>query len=92
MSLLLCAFGAFLVVQVIKALFWPKLLHARTKIFLAVAASYGIAAALFTHHTVELVVYGAAGAGLGLLIHRLFRLLMVLGDYTIREISRKTPR
>jgi hypothetical protein len=91
-DLLLCGFGAFMAVQVIKIFSLPTILAAQLKMLLALAASYGIATGLFLHHTAELVIYGAAGAGLAIVIHRLARLLSVTGDWIIKEILRKTHR
>jgi len=84
-TLLLCAFGAFFVVQFVKALLrvrlspWQKLLG-------AAAAALG-GAALVQHRDIHaLVLLGVGAAGLAILIHRGARLLSLLGDWTIRLI------
>lgn len=92
MALLLCGFSAFLVVQAIKALFLPTILPSRVKIFLVVTTSYGVSIGLFPHRVVDLVIYGAAGAGLAMVIHRFARLTLVVGDWIIEEILRKKRR
>lgn len=89
MALLLCGFGSFLGTQVIKAIVFPTILQARVKMFFALVCSYGAAAGLFPHRVADLVIYGAAGAGLGAVIHRFARLLSVVGDWIIGDILRR---
>jgi len=90
MMFLLCGFGSFLVVQLIKIIWFPLgLLSKNLKTFLVLVASFGISAALSWHHVVELVVYALAGAGLAVLIHRVARLAHVAGDLVIQKIMRK---
>lgn len=91
MVLALCGFGAFFGVQLIKTAL-PNPMKSYWKIGLALVISYGISASLFTHNPHQLAVYGVAGAGLALLIHRISRLASVAGDWYIHEILRNRPR
>jgi hypothetical protein len=86
---MLCAFGSFFVVQALKTVMIPKRLGGLAKLVLALLTSAGAAAALYPHHYADLVLYGVAGAGLAVLIHRVARAVSVAGDWFIREIMRK---
>lgn len=93
MALLLCGFAGFFGTQIIKV-FSPVRLLDRTKLFFVVAISTGCSSALFTHKPADLVIYGVAGAGLAVLVHKATRLLSLLGDSTAFDELRKrgTPR
>ena len=91
MTLLLCGLGAFFAAQAVKAAFINSL-RPWIKLILAFAAAVGIAALLYPHQRTYLIVYGVAGAGLAVLIHRVARLLSVAGDWCIREIIRNRTR
>lgn len=92
MALLLCGFGGFLFPQLVKTLFRRPLVN-WVKLILALLASMGIAAALYApHHITDLLVYGFAGAGLAVLIHRIARLASVAGDHQITQIIQSGGR
>lgn len=92
MNLLLCAFFGYFVAQAIKTLTLRKL-PAWMKMFWAFVGSAGAAVLLYhNHHPYLLVVYGVAGAGLSIGLHRLFRFLQLIGDEKIAEILRGRRR
>jgi hypothetical protein len=91
MSLFLCALGAFFIVQGVKAVFVQPLTP-WLKLILACAGAFGLSYLLFPHQPRTLVLYGFAGSGLAVLVHRSGRLLSVAGDWLIREIIRKRAR
>lgn len=92
MSLLLCGFGGFLFSQLVKTLF-RRTLASWLKLVLALVASLGIAAALYApNHTTDLLIYGFAGGGLAVLIHRVARLASVTGDHQIVQVMQSRQR
>jgi len=93
MALLLCGFGGFIFSTIAKGLFRKKL-NPLLKLWLAMVASFAISAALFAPKSPrDLVVYGLAGTGLAVVIHRGARLLQLGGDVAIRlVIYLRAPR
>lgn len=86
MNLLLCALGAFFVVEVLKQ---SKVLFPVKdwwKPWAALVASTGISAFFYRHHPYDLAAYGLAGAGLALLTHKLYRMFSTIGDRAVVEI------
>lgn len=93
MALLLCGFGSFFLVQLVKLIISPQSMGALAKIFLAAAGSFGAAAIIFHHRPSELVVYGAAGVGLNIILDCFARVAAVAADWIIQDIARKgTPK
>lgn len=86
MLLLITGFAAFFSVQLIKVIVAPKLQgegigKAIVKMLLAGLTAFGAAfLALPIGHWRTAVVYGLAGAGLALILHKAIRLLSSLGD------------
>lgn len=84
MVFVLCAFGAFFVLQAFKDV---SLLGLRMKnwhkLLTVLGASTAISAVFNQGHPFKLVVYGLAGAGLAVVIHRLARLLTAAGDQSM---------
>jgi hypothetical protein len=83
---LLTGFSAFFSVQLIKVVLYPKLTgegigRAIFKMVLAGLSSFGAAfLALPVGHWRTAVVYGLAGAGLALILHKGVRWISALGD------------
>lgn len=86
----LCGLGAYLVTQVVKTVS-PWAVGSATKILVACVAAFGCAA-LQTHQPADLGIYGLAGAGLAVVIHRVARLLTLAGDWAIVQIGRSAAR
>jgi hypothetical protein len=92
MSLLLCGFGGFVFSYLVRlVLVRPG--TAGLKLWLAVLGSFGVAAALYApKHPIDLGVYGLAGAGLSILVHRFAKLLRAAGDVCALWVVIKRPR
>ena len=96
MVLLLTGFAAFFSVQLIKVLVAPKLQgegigKAIVKMLLAGLTAFGAALlALPLGHWRTAVVYGLAGAGLALILHKAIRLLSSLGDESFIRFLRNS--
>ena len=96
MVLLLTGFAAFFSVQLIKVLVAPKLQgegigKAIVKMLLAGLTAFGAALlALPLGHWRTAVVYGLAGAGLALILHKAIRLLSSLGDESFIRFMRNS--
>lgn len=91
MVFVLCGFGGYFVAQMVKTI-WPVVLNAKVKALFALLGSIGISAAIFPHRVTDLVVYGVAGAGFSILVHRVARLASAAGDWYIRQIIRERGR
>lgn len=93
MTLLLCAFGAYLFVLFVRLIIPAGVPVASLfKLGLALVGSFGIAWLLIPHHSHEMIAYGVAGAGLASLVHRLGRLAIVTGDLVILRVHRERSR
>jgi hypothetical protein len=94
--LLLTGFAAFFSVQLIKVLVSPKLQgegigKAIVKMFLAGLTAFGAAfLALPVGDWRTAAVYGLAGAGLALILHKAIRLLSSLGDESFIRFLRNS--
>jgi hypothetical protein len=95
-TLLLCAFVGFVLAQYVKLLFHLK--SGRNwwvKMGVALAGSAGAAALIFRHSgnlAQDIAVYGLAGAGLGMLVHKIYRAVSAKGDDLITDIISKRQR
>lgn len=61
-------------------------------ISLVLAFSLGISAAFYYQHPRELVIYGFAGAGIAIVVHRVGRFLLYNGDRNAMEAMGKRGR
>lgn len=92
MSLLLCGFGGFVFSYLVRVVL-VRSLSSGPKLWLAVLGSFGVAAALYApKHPIDLAVYGLAGAGLSVMIHRFAKLLRVAGDLCALWVVINRPR
>jgi branched-subunit amino acid ABC-type transport system permease component len=92
MILVVAALAAFFVVQFIKQI-WPKTVPPAIKMVLVVALTLACSLWRFgTKRPDEAIIYAAAAAGLSIAVHRVVRLLIVLGDRTVRQTLRDARR
>jgi hypothetical protein len=91
MVLLLCGFGGFFVSQIVKtiAVRPPASIW---KMTMALVGSFAVSAVFYYQKPLDMAVYGLAGAGLAVLVHRTARLASVAGDWCIRDILVKRGR
>jgi hypothetical protein len=93
LTLLLCGLASFFVVQLVKVTFSLKSgRHQITKMVTALVVSAVIAYSNYPHHPRNVAIYGLAGAGLAFVIHKVYRVAGVAGDWLIQEILTKRGR
>ena len=90
MDLLLCALGAFFVVELIKAV-WFRSLRPWSKLVIALVVST-VGAVLIDQRTgldTRTATLAVAAAGLAVMIHRVCRMFRVTGDWLVKDIIRR---
>ena len=93
MTLLLCALVGFVLAQYFKlALQLKTAQHHWAKMIVALFGSVGTAVWLEYGHWKYVVIYGVAGAGLGMLVHKIYRAVAARGDESIHSIISKRQR
>lgn len=91
MILFLCALAGFFVAQAVKDTLAYRVKN-YTKLFLVLVGSTVVSSAFYSIHSPLLEVYGVAGAGLAILVHRLVRLLGAVGDWFIINVMKERPK
>lgn len=89
--MLFCALAAFFTTQLCKSV-WPRPITPLAKMLLTALAAAGAAALQWPHSAPKIALYGLAGAGLAVIVHRAARALSAGGDWLIYDILHRPRR